>query len=60
MKTKKRGTRKIKIELFEIDLKKGDGHNHPDINCHSEYMVKVGGRLEMGIYKNNKSPIYVI
>ena len=41
---------KVKIKLKEIDLSKGEKHNHPDIKYCKLYLAKVNGRYETGYF----------
>jgi hypothetical protein len=36
--------------LMKVDLSKGDGCQHPDIECKRQYLAKIGGRYFAGTF----------
>jgi hypothetical protein len=48
MKAKK--IKKVKLDLVEIDLSKGEKHEHPDINTKNLYLCRVDNQFETGYF----------
>lgn len=42
--------KKKELKLKELDLTKGEGHNHPDIDINKTYLCKIDGNYFAGTF----------